>query len=521
VALGLLVRLVRYLVRYPIWHDEAFLAVNFLDRGYADLLRPLDYSQVAPILFLWVELTAVRLLGFCEWSLRLFPAICGLASVLLFRYLAVRLLRGVALLFAVAVFATAFYPIRHSAEVKPYASDLLAALVLLVLAVSFWHRPERSRYWWALAAVSPILLALSYPAVFVAAGLSLALGRDVFRRGRPRVRIAFVVYNVVWVAGFVGLYFACTQAQSTALRSFYRWGYWHESFPPVDRPWNIPGWLIGVHTGTTLAYPVGGERGASTATLIAVIAGVAFMCKRPQSPVYLLLAPCVMGLVAACMGRYPYGGAPRITQYLVPSICLLAGLGGAIVLGRLPYSGRRRAFRTAVGALAAIGVFLVGRDLVQPYRVRSDEDSRQFARRFWSEDASDATLVCVKSDLGLSFQPKLWSSGMSAVYLFHRAVYAPLPDFGALNNHLLRHDHSAPMRLVFFDELPHDDVLFDEWVSRLRSRYQIGSPQVFTVSPGKPGELWLREQYVVLDVVPYNKAAAQVVRSTPASDAVR
>jgi hypothetical protein len=45
-ALGLLVRMVRYLVVYPIWHDEAFLAVNFLDRGYRDLLRPLGWSSL-------------------------------------------------------------------------------------------------------------------------------------------------------------------------------------------------------------------------------------------------------------------------------------------------------------------------------------------------------------------------------------------------------------------------------------------------------------------------------------------
>ena len=106
VGLGLLVRLVRYLVVYPIWHDEAFVAVNFLNRGYLDLLRPLDYYQVCPFLFLWIELTVVRIFGFSESALRLFPAICGLASVLLFRHLAARLLRGIPLLLAVGVFAT-------------------------------------------------------------------------------------------------------------------------------------------------------------------------------------------------------------------------------------------------------------------------------------------------------------------------------------------------------------------------------------------------------------------------------
>ena len=63
VGLGIAVRLVRYFVNYPIWHDEAFLAVNFWDRDYVDLLRPLDYGQVAPWLFLAIERTADHVAG--------------------------------------------------------------------------------------------------------------------------------------------------------------------------------------------------------------------------------------------------------------------------------------------------------------------------------------------------------------------------------------------------------------------------------------------------------------------------
>src|SRR5271157_6352799 len=84
VGLGIAVRLVRYLVNYPIWHDEAFLAVNFWDRSYVDLLRPLDYGQVAPWLFLAIERTAVMWLGYSERVLRLFPTICSILSVPLF-----------------------------------------------------------------------------------------------------------------------------------------------------------------------------------------------------------------------------------------------------------------------------------------------------------------------------------------------------------------------------------------------------------------------------------------------------
>ena len=95
VGLGVLLRVARYLMDYPLWWDEAFLAVNFIRRGYLDLLRPLDYGQVCPILFLWTELTVVKLAGFSEWSLRLFPLACAGASVVVFRHVASRVVRGV------------------------------------------------------------------------------------------------------------------------------------------------------------------------------------------------------------------------------------------------------------------------------------------------------------------------------------------------------------------------------------------------------------------------------------------
>jgi hypothetical protein len=504
VGLGLLLRLVRYLVVYPIWHDEAFVAVNFLNRGYLDLLRPLDYYQVCPLLFLWIELTAVRILGFSESALRLFPAICGLASVLLFRHLAARLLRGIPLLLAVGVFATAFYPIRHGAEVKPYASDLLASLILLALAVEWLRRPEQSRWWWALSLVVPPLLALSYPSVFVAAGLVLVLGPEVFRRQQTSVRLAFLVHAAVLAGSFLGLYFTFTVVQTTALQSGYRWGFWRGSFPPWDEPWKLPGWLIGVHTGNTLAYPIGGERGASTATLAAVLAGVLALWRRGRvTLLFLFLSPFAMGLAAAGLGQYPYGGAPRITQYLAPSICLLTGLGAAVLFNRLSSPAwRRRGLGLTIGLLATLGFYLAGRDLVQPYRVPGDVTSRSFARWLWTEYSPDAELLCVKSDLGFSFQPELWKTGMSAVYLFHQGTSVHKDMIQRRAERLLTRSPVRPLRLVFFDGLPWGNPDFEHWFSKIRSSYRIGETREFVVSAGKPDERWLRERYVVLELEP-------------------
>src|SRR5262245_24159027 len=66
--LGVAWRIVRYLCHFPIWGDEAMLLLNILDRDYAGLTEHLRFAQVAPLLFLWLEKTAILLFGASEWS---------------------------------------------------------------------------------------------------------------------------------------------------------------------------------------------------------------------------------------------------------------------------------------------------------------------------------------------------------------------------------------------------------------------------------------------------------------------
>ena len=155
-----------------------------------------------------------------------------------------------------------------------------------------------------------------------------------------------------------------------------------------------------------MAYPVGDRHGASILTLVCVIVGgVALYRRRQETSLALLIAPLGLGLVAAFLGRYPYGGAPRIMQYAAPSICILAGLGLASLLARSDrIRVRRRALLGILAALGLLGLGLVARDLVKPYRVADDLRTREFARWFWTEKSRDGELACLKTDLGLSFQ---------------------------------------------------------------------------------------------------------------------
>ena len=202
----------------------------------------------------------MRLLGFSEWSLRLFPLACGVGSVFLFRHAAGRVLRGVPLLLATAIFAVSYYPIRHAADVKPYASDLLAALVLLALALEWLRTPGRPAWLWALAAAGPVAVALSHPAIFVAGGIGLALAPAVWRTGRRGARAALAAFGLATVGAFGALFALCTGAQARATLPAMR-AEWAASFPPLDSPLALVRWLVATHTGNLFAYPCGARGG--------------------------------------------------------------------------------------------------------------------------------------------------------------------------------------------------------------------------------------------------------------------
>lgn len=505
VALGIIVRLVRYLVDYPIWHDEAFLAASLWDRSPTALLLPLEYGQIAPWLFLVAERGVVLLLGYSELTLRLLPTISSVLSVPCLALVAGSILGRKPQLLAAAIFAVSIYPVRHGAEVKPYALDLLVSLILLAVAVRLLRDSRSSAGWWILAVLAPLAVWASYPSVFVAGGITLALGLPAIRSDRRAVRLGFLTFNLVLLASFAASYVLFTSAQASAMLDQYRNGCWANSFPPTDRPWTLPLWFLDVHSGTMMAYPAGDRHGGSLATLACFVIGcIALYRTGRRRLLALLLSPFLLGLIAACLGKYPYGGAPRIMLYLAPAICLTAGLGLSRLLDRLrrPLS-RRFALPCVLAGAALLGVGLIVRDLARPYRVPEDVRTREFARWFWTGPAGSGEGVCLKSDLGLSFRSDLWSVGMSAVYLFHQRMYSERHRHGrppAFDPSCYSSDR--PLRLVSFDDWPEGVPAFDSWLAALMRDFEPRRRDTYLIQPGKPGEAWLRDAYVVLELVP-------------------
>lgn len=477
VLLGVVVRLGRYLLNFPLWCDEAYVAANFIDRGYADLLAPLEFGQVCPPFFLGIELTAVKLLGFSEWSLRLFPVLCGVGAVFMFRHVAARLLSGSALLAAVAIFAVSYSPVRHAVEVKSYSADLLVSLALLALTLKWRIEPRQTRWLWALTAAMPIAIGLSYPAVFVAGGVSLAIFVDLWKRGQRRDWLAFLACNASLVISFAALFLAVGQAQyHDSIERAATTDFWANRFPPLTEPLRLMLWMLEQHTGRMFGYPVGGDHGGSAPVFVCCAVAIAVLWRCRQSTVLvLLLTPFALNLVAAALNRYPYGGSARVTQHLAPMICILAGLGAVTMLARLKGAAARRiAMNGLAASLAVFGGGQIVHDIIHPYKQPYDEQMRDFARFLWREKASDSHLACMSRDLHVQFaSAALRGSGAAqAQYLCNQAIFSPRTRGGEDPSDLSAVSAQQPLRCVMFSRADHaHDADANVWLTEMQQRY--------------------------------------------------
>jgi hypothetical protein len=370
----------------------------------------------------------------------------------LFRHVSCRLLGGLPMVLAVGIFAVSKHPICHSADVKPYASDLLAALFLLALAIEWWREPGRPRRLWWLAAASPLTMVLSHPAAFVAMGFALVAVIPAWGSGRWAIRLASAAALIAPVASLLVLFVLVTgpQCEGGTLRGMR--GYWTDSFPPIGDPLRLLRWFVLTHTGSMFAYPDGGQRGESAATAALCLVAIAALWRRGgRIPLALLLAPFGLTLVAASLRRYPYGGEARIAQHLAPMICLLTGLGSAVVLRALPRPrDTRRGLAVTLAGLVCLGIGTVARDFATPYRSDYEFRAREFARWFWTEKGRDAELACSRSDFGV-IEPRPLHFATS-LYICYREICRPSPPWRGPRLGLVSGDH--PLRCAVFDEFP-------------------------------------------------------------------
>lgn len=358
--LGVACRLYVYLLSFPIWRDEAALALNIVHRDFRGLLDELENFQVAPLFFLWIEKAVYQWLGGSAALLRLLPLLAGIAGLMLFWRLAKLCLAPLPAALAVGFLAAAQSPIHLASMVKPYSLDLFAATLLLTLAVHYLRSPDRIGALAALTFLIPFIVAASYPAIFVAGAVSLVLLPVAWRRGGRGGRCWFLAFNVLCAATFAAqLRLVGHGGHDPTLPTVEEFmaGFWKEGFLPHE-PLSALHWLVRRHASHLFSYPLAFNGGGLLGLLLAIAGGRALYRQRQLGLLGLCLLPLALNLVAAVLRRYPYAADQRLEQHLVPGLCLLLGSGAAELIRKLPAGevGRRLGIMAVAGLLVSIAL---------------------------------------------------------------------------------------------------------------------------------------------------------------------
>ena len=325
-AAGIGLRLAEYALNRSLWLDEAFLALNVKHRSFGELLGTLDFNQAAPAGYLWLEKAISIVFGDSEYALRTVAVLAAVASVPLFFMCARRILAPWAAVLALGLLALTGGLLLHAAEVKPYSSDVLVSIVLLLLALSRWPQRELTlARTLGAGLIGAAAIWISYPSVFVVAGIGAVLLIDAIVLGR-RATVRNLLVTLVLACAGLAVLSATVLDTTIGVQSALKTGAprYFLPFPPssaADFEWFARSPLF-VFRGSA-GLPTWA---AALFALLFFVGAVSLIRQRAWRTLGLLLSPLPFVLAASAADLYPFGD--RFTLFYVPFALLLVAEGG-------------------------------------------------------------------------------------------------------------------------------------------------------------------------------------------------
>jgi hypothetical protein len=320
IAVGVVLRLGRWIHWRALWLDEIYLANSVVHRSLHDLLfKPLEDWQAAPPGFLTLVHFAKQMFGDGERSLRLVSLLFGLASLPLMLGVARRLLRPTGAVVAVALFVFLGPLIYYSNELKPYSCDVAVSLAI-TLSILRWMEDQTFRRAAVAALVGAAGIFLSYPAVFVLAGVGGVVFLWMRRSGNSAAVRQILAICLIWAAVFVAEFVIFVWPITRGEAHPHLVQYWvaQDAFMPIS-PVAAIKWIFRRLDG--IAHDPGGMwLDYPDAALVGLIVGAAVALRR-RDHLLLLLAPLPLVLLASAMKQYPFGD--RLALFFVPQYLLL------------------------------------------------------------------------------------------------------------------------------------------------------------------------------------------------------
>ncbi len=328
IVLGLLFRLGSLIQDRTLWYDEAMLASSIFQHGFGELLKPLDYSQSAPVGFLFIVKVLTNILGGSQFVLRLYPLITGVFGICLF-YLLLKEIGFKRPFIGAAFFATVHPLVYYSTELKPYMQDAFFIVASLYLYQLY---SKKKITLWVYMLYCVLAVWISFSVIFVIGAItcynffsgvvrwvfSLVKRDFLMEEEIKRQLLGSVVFGASAVISFLICYFVYTKGVSSNIDEMSM-EYWrHLKFPLM--PEDASDWeLMSLMVNRFLEFVFPGFF-TSVAGGILWLGGSLLLIKRKFDFFWYSFLTVLFTLIASSIGSYPIEG--RLLVFIIPVILI-------------------------------------------------------------------------------------------------------------------------------------------------------------------------------------------------------
>lgn len=201
---GVSISILQFFYNRSLWFDESTLSLNILNRNFTELLQPLDFEQVAPILFLSIEKIFTFLFGYSEYALRLFPLLSYWASIyLLYKIFKIFHLNTYVIILSLTLFLFNGTIIYYSSEVKQYMTDVLTITSMIYFTLKNYEKTTNKYVLLGFLGIVSIFLSNVSPIILLCCGAYLFY--NMFLNGWNEIKY-FIATIFIWIL-FFGIYF--------------------------------------------------------------------------------------------------------------------------------------------------------------------------------------------------------------------------------------------------------------------------------------------------------------------------
>jgi hypothetical protein len=322
-AVGCLLAIVQFFYNRSLWLDEAMLAVNIINRNPIELLHPLNFYVVGPVLFLQIEKLFSFLVPNSELGLRIFPVISFLTSIFFFfKILKQQHDNKYVLIFAVSLFVFNSSLLYYASEAKQYMSDTMVVTAVYFIALLKFEKKQKQFLALGLAGVVAVFLSNVSPIILFSVGTYL-LYQYLFIERNHFLHLVLLI--AVWTLTFSVYYFLFIHNHPAAGPMIAYWSPLNVFLPknPFDKSFYIFLWDKWFMISNELFQF--GSTIAKLITLCFVLGFLRLVISKRIELLVLTILPILLHVILSGFKLYPFD--MRMILYLSPLLILIFSFG--------------------------------------------------------------------------------------------------------------------------------------------------------------------------------------------------